>query len=69
MAFYVFTSLFGIFAKVLTRSADILFNNRRYTMFDILFKSFAVILSMLVIILLAEVTAVVKQLTMILGGY
>lgn len=38
-------------------------------MFDILFKSFAVILSMLVIVLLAEVAAAVKQLTMILGGY
>jgi hypothetical protein len=38
-------------------------------MFDILFKSFAVILSMLVIVLLAEVAVAVKQLTMILGGY
>lgn len=38
-------------------------------MFDILFKSFAVILSMLVIVLLAEAKAAVKQLTMILGGY
>lgn len=38
-------------------------------MFDILFKSFAVIVSMVLIILLAEATAAIKQLTLILGGY